>query len=88
MKKVDISFACDRCTAPLPKQFEGTNQNGDKYYDLRRYNSIQIGRGVTIRFDIDIDIEYNKTQRELCPKCRVDTLRDILRRLESEQKEA
>ena len=87
MKKVDVSFVCDRCEAPLPEKYVETNSSGEKYFNLHDYNTIRINRGYKIVFSISSEIEFCKDQRELCPKCRVETLREILRHLETELKE-
>lgn len=83
MKKVDVSFVCDRCEAPLPEKFVGTNNSGEKFFNLNDYNTIRIDRGYSIKFAISSEIEYCNAQRELCPKCRLETLREVVRHLEA-----
>ena len=87
MKKVDVSFVCDICEAPLHEKFVGTNSSGEKYFNLLEYNTIRISRGQKIVFAISNEIEYNKDQKELCPKCRLELLREVVRHLEAELKE-
>lgn len=87
MKKVDVSFVCDRCKAPLPEKFVGTNLSGEKYFNLLEHNTIRISRGHRIVFSISNEIEYCEGQRELCPECRLGLLRIIVHRLEAELKE-
>lgn len=83
MKKVDVSFVCDRCEAPLPEKFVGRNSSGEKYFNLNDYNTIRINRGHKIIFAISSEIEYCKEQKELCPKCRLETLRLVVHHLEA-----
>ena len=86
MKKVDVTFVCDICEAPLPQKFVGTNNMEQKYFDLHKYNTIRLGLGRSVDIDMTVDACHTK-QRELCPKCRVNVLRDVLRSLESELEE-
>ena len=87
MKKVDVSFVCDCCGSPLPKKFVHRNESGDLYFDRYAYNKIIMSPGCRVALDLTIEYEYNKDQNEFCPKCRVDGLRKILSKLESELKE-
>ena len=84
MKRVDVSFVCDSCGSPLPQEFVRKNNSGDQYFDRHSYNKISLGRGCKVAFDITLEIEYNKDHTEFCPKCRVDGLKKILSKLESE----
>lgn len=84
MKKVDVSFVCDCCGAALPQEFVRKNQNGDKYFDRHAYNRISLGNGCKVTFDILAQYDYNPVQSDFCPACRVDGLRKILSKLESE----
>lgn len=87
MKKVDVSFVCDRCKSPLPRQFVSKNQRGDEYFDLAAYNRVSLGRGRRIAFNITVEIEFNPEYKELCPKCRLEELQDVVRELERQQRE-
>ena len=87
MKKVDVSFVCDRCGDPLPSQFASKNQNGIEYFDLTAYNRVSLGRGRRIAFDITVEIDFNPKHKELCPKCRLDVLQEVVRELERQQKD-
>lgn len=82
MKKIDVSFVCDCCGATLPQEFVRKNQNGDLYFDRHAYNQIQLSPGCKVFFDISAEYDYNPTQSEFCPTCRVDGLRKILSKLE------
>ena len=84
MKKVDVSFVCDCCGAALPQEFVRKNQSGDLYFDRHAYNQIRLGSGCIVSFDITAEYEYNPDQKEFCPVCRVDGLKKILSKLESE----
>lgn len=85
MKKVDVSFVCDRCQAPLPERFVSRNGSGEKFFNLNDYNTIRINRGHKIGFTIRSEIEYCEDQRELCPKCRLELLRIVVHHLEANQ---
>lgn len=85
MKKVDVSFVCDRCQSPLPTRYVSRNQSGEKYFDLRSYNSIKPGNMREISFTIAECIQYNGTTSEFCPKCRIALLREILSVLEERE---
>ena len=87
MKKVDVSFVCDCCGAPLPQKFVQKNNSGNLYFDRHAYNKIILSPGCRVAFDITLEYEYNPDQKEFCPECRVDGLRKILSKLESELKE-
>ena len=84
MKKVDVSFVCDCCGAALPQEYVRKNQNGDLYFDRHAYNRIILAPGARVAFDITLEYEYNPDQKEFCPVCRVDGLKKILGKLESE----
>lgn len=86
-KKVRISFVCDKCDAPLSSEFEATNGNGELYYDRVKANTIRMGEGRKITIDIEVDIIGRFNQRDLCPKCRKELLREVLDRLEKEDSE-
>lgn len=84
MKKVDVSFVCDCCGTALPQEFVRKNQNGDLYFDRHAYNRITLAPCARVAFDITLEYEYNPDQKEFCSVCRVDGLRKILSKLESE----
>lgn len=84
MKKVDVSFVCDCCGAALPQKFVKRNNSGDLYFDRQAYNRVIFAPGARVAFDITLEYEYNSDQKEFCPTCRVDGLRKILSKLESE----
>ena len=42
MKKVDITFVCDRCEKPLPEKYVKKNRNGENYFDLHGFNTIKL----------------------------------------------
>ena len=86
MRKVEITYSCDICGNPLPKEYVKQNQREDTYFDHNRYNAIRLGdgRGVSISLSV---VACGHKQDKLCPKCRVDVLRDVLRKLESELEE-
>ena len=84
MKKVDVTFVCDCCGAALPQEFVHKNQNGDPFFDNHAYNQVRLSSGCKVTFGITAHYDYNPDQKEFCPACRVDGLRKILRKLESE----
>ena len=86
MRKETVTFVCDICGAPLPQQFVKKNSNGKEYFDVHEYNTVRFGPGRRVRFDITVDIEYAPDQKEFCPTCRIDGLREILSKLVLEHK--
>lgn len=82
MKKVDITFVCDRCKKPLPEKYVKKNQNGENYFDLHGFNTIKLGGGSTAGISIQIDVsEYGPTFRELCNECRIHCIEMVLERM-------
>lgn len=84
MKKVDVSFVCDCCGATLPQEFVHKNKNGELYFDRNAYNRIIWYPGCRVSFGITVEYEYGTDQKDFCPACRVDGLKQILSKLEPE----
>lgn len=88
MKKIETSFVCDDCGAPLPTDYIGVTSKGDQYFKNHSYNSahFQVNTDCWIHVDIDMEVvvDYGGTYKDLCPKCRVKWLKKALGKFEEE----
>lgn len=85
MKKIETSFVCDDCGAPLPNEYIKTGVD-EQYFDIRNYNSahfpVNTNCFIHVHVGLNVVVDYGGTYRELCPKCRVKWLKKALIRFE------
>lgn len=86
MKKIETSFVCDDCGAPLPDEFIKQNGKCEQYFDLSGYNiasfPVNTDCWTHVKVDLEVNVDYGGTYREICPKCRVKWLKKALSQFE------
>lgn len=86
MKKVETSFVCDDCGQPLPTEYVRKNEHAEKYFNNGLYNTVRFPLNadcwIRVNVDVEVNVDYGGTYRELCPKCRVKWLKKALSKFE------
>ena len=86
MKRVETFFICDDCGQPLPSEYVHRKSNGEEFFNNGLYNEVKfefnIDCWIHVNVDLQVNVDYGGTYKDLCPKCRVKWLKKALSKFE------
>ena len=86
MRKVETTFVCDDCGAPLPAEYINRNGEGTQYFNVHNYNTVDFRVNTNcwahVNVDMAVVVDCGGTHTELCPKCRIKWLKKALKKFE------